>query len=96
MECHFKYSIKSEQVEGASGRTDSQNGYTLILWNNKIIPSIYKCNGIRAVPIGNEEMVSMYSLHYILQEAFVDKDIFFYLSPLIKNWVKKSYIHIPK
>lgn len=50
---------------------------THILWNNKLIPSIYKCNGIRAVPIGNEEMVSTYSLHYILQEAFVDKDFFF-------------------
>jgi len=31
----------------------------------------------------------MYSLHYILQEAFVDKDIFF-LSPLVNNWVKRA------
>jgi hypothetical protein len=64
---------------------------THILWNNKLIPSMYKCNGIRAVPIGNEEMVSMYSLHYILQQAFVDKDIFLFIT-FSKELGKKSYI----
>ena len=61
----------------------------------------HKCNGTRAVPIGNLEMVSMYFLHYIPQEAFLDEGILLFietskLTTFNKEWVKKGYNKIKK